>query len=114
MTVRWKEIWVAVRNILRALRKGEFLLSIGAHKYYLHIIYLFILAWISILVNLKVDKTLTRVEENKVDLRDLEIYHAEKEADLVKLHSASTTQKNLRRLGSDVTMPEKPATKINP
>ncbi|MBO5563674.1 MAG: hypothetical protein IJ701_04610 [Bacteroidales bacterium] len=114
MTVRWKEIWVAVRNSLRALRKGEFLLSIGAHKYYLHIIYLFILAWISILVNLKVDKTLTRVEENKVDLRDLEIYHAEKEADLVKLHSASTTQKNLRRLGSDVTMPEKPATKINP
>ena len=79
----------------------------------MHILYLFILAWVSIWLSLKVDKTLTRVEENKVDLRDLEIYHAEKEAELVRLHSASTTAKRLKQLGSDVTLPEKPAVKIS-
>ena len=59
------------KNFWRALGKGELLLSIGAHKYYMHILYLFVLAWISILLSLKVDGTLTRVEENKAALKDL-------------------------------------------
>ena len=100
------------RNFWRALGRGELLLSIGAHKYYMHIVYLFLLAWISILLSLKVDGTLTRVEENKVLLRDLEIHHAEKEAELVSLHSASTAEKRLKQLGSDETLPAQPAIKI--
>ena len=58
-------------------------------------------------------KALTKVEENKAVLRDLEIFHAEKEAELVRLHSASTTAKRLKQLGSDVTLPEQPAIKID-
>ena len=109
----WKDVGRSIRNFWRALGKGELLLSIGAHKYYMHILYRFVLAWISILLSLKVDGTLTRVEENKTVLRDLEIYHAEKEAELVRLHSASTTARRLKQLGSDVTLPEQPATKID-
>jgi hypothetical protein len=111
--MNWKGIVRKLRNFTRALGKGDLLLTIGAHKYYMHILYLFILAWVSILLSLKVDGTLTKVEENKVVLRDLEIYHAEKEADLVRLHSASTTTKRLKELGSDVTLPVKPAQKID-
>ena len=111
--MNWESIGRSFRNFWRALGKGDLLLSMGAHKYYMHILYLFILAWISILLSLKVDKTLTKVEENKVVLRDLEIYHAEKEADLVRLHSASTTEKRLKQLGSDVTLPSQPAIKID-
>ena len=107
-----KGIGRSFKNFWRALGKGELLLSIGAHKYYMHILDIFILAWITILLSLKVDNTLTKVEENKVVLRDLEIYHAEKEAELVRLHSASTAVKRLKQLGSPVTLPEKPATKI--
>ena len=113
MSSGWKSFWKGVYNAFRALSRGEFLLSIGAHKYYMHILYLFVLAWISILLSLKVDGTLTKVEENKVVLHDLEIYHAEKEAELVRLHSASTTVKRLKQLGSDVTLPEQPAIKID-
>ena len=109
----WKEIGRNIRNFGQALGKGDLLLSIGAHKYYMHILYVFVLAWISILLSLKVDGTLTKVEENKVALRDLEIYHAEKEAELVRLHSASTAAKRLKQLGSDVGLPEKPAIKID-
>ena len=109
----WKEIGRSFRNFWRALGKGELLLSIGAHKYYMHILYLFVIAWISILLSLKVDGTLTKVEENKTVLRDLEIFHAEKEAELVRLHSASTTEKRLKQLGSDVTLPAQPAIKID-
>ena len=95
----------SIKNFWRALGKGELLLSIGAHKYYMHILYLFVLAWISILLSLKVDGTLTRVEENKAALKDLEM--------LVRLHSASTTAKRLKQLGSDVTLPGQPAIKID-
>ena len=109
----WKSVGKSFVNFWRALTKGDLLLSMGVHKYYMHVLYLFILAWVSILLSLKVDGTLTKVEENKVALRDLEIFHAEKEAELVRLHSASTTAKRLKQLGSDVALPEQPATKID-
>ena len=91
----WKDFRRSVRNFWRVLGKGELLLSIGAHKYYMHILYLFVIAWISILLSLKVDG------------------HAEKEAELVRLHSASTAAKRLKQLGSDVALPVQPATKID-
>ena len=113
MSSGWvKTVWKSFGNAFRALNRGEFLLSIGVHKYYMHILYLFVLAWLSILLSLKVDKTLTEVEANKTELRDLEIFHAEKEAELVRLHSASTTGKRLKQLGSDVALPQKPAMKL--
>lgn len=107
-----KNIGKSFRNFLRALTKGELLLSMGVHKYYTHVLYAFVLVWVAILLSLKVDKVLTRVEENKVELKDLAIYHAEKEAELVRLHSASTATTRLKQLGSEVTMPGQPAIKI--
>ena len=59
-----------------------------------------------------VDKTLTRVGDNKVTLEKLRIHHAEKEAALVKLHSASAAQTRLKELGSEATLPTEPATVI--
>ena len=53
-----KKFWTATKNIFKALRNGEFLLRIRADKYYLHIMYLFLLMWLSILLSLRVDKTL--------------------------------------------------------
>ena len=111
--MNWAAVGQSLRKFWRALGKGTLLLSMGAHKYYMHILYLFILAWISILLSLKVDGTLTRVEENKVVLHDLEIYRAEKEAELVRLHSASSAEKRLKELGSEVTLPAQPAIKID-
>ena len=92
MSFSVKTVGKSIRNAFRALSRGELLLSLGVHKYYLHIL---------------------QVEENKKDLRDLEVYHAEKEAELVRLHSASTTTKRLKELGSDVALPEKPAVKLD-
>lgn len=105
-----KDIWPAVKGSLRAIRKGEFLLKIKAHELYLHILYIFVLAWLVIFINLRVDNTLKKMEENRVALRNLEIFHAEKEAELVKIHSASATGDRLHELGSSVAAPEKPAT----
>ena len=76
----------------------------------MHIMYLFLLMWLSIFLSLKVDKALCRVGDNKVALEELRIYHAQKEAQLVNLHSASSAERRLRQLGSPVTLPKEPAT----
>jgi hypothetical protein len=94
---------------MRSLRNGEFLLKVGADKFYMHIMYLFLLMWLSIMLSLKVDKTLARVGDNKAAIEELRIYHSQKEAQLVKLHSASAAEKRLRELGSPVSIPKEPA-----
>ena len=104
------EMWRRFRRGMRSRRNGEFLLKIGADKFYMHIMYLFLLMWLSILLSLKVDKTLSRVGDNKAAIEELRIYHSQKEAQLVKLHSASAAEKRLRELGSPVSIPKEPAT----
>ena len=108
----FKSAWTTFRNLMRALRNGEFLLRVRADKYYMHIMYLFLLMWVTILLSLQVDKTLSRVGDNKVALERLRIHHAEKEAALVKLHSASAAETRLRELGSEARLPQEPATVI--
>ena len=110
MTV--KNFWLSVRNIFRALRNGDLLLRVKADKYYIHVMYAFLLMWISIMLSLQVDKTLTRAGANKAALEELRIHHTESEAALVKIKSASATETRLRKLGSEAAMPQEPATVI--
>ena len=104
--------WTAIKNSLKALRNGEFLLRVRADKLYMHILYLFLLMWLSIMLSLQVDKTLTRAGANKAAIEELRIHHAEREAALVKLRSASGMEERLERMGSKVTSPQEPATII--
>ena len=104
--------WTTFRNTLRALRSGEFLLRIRADKYYMHIMYLFLLMWVTILLSLQVDKTLVKAGDNQAALERIRIQHAEKEAALVKLRSASAAETRLHQLGSQATLPNEPATVI--
>ena len=105
-------VWTTIRNTLRALRSGEFLLRVRADKYYMHIMYLFLLMWVTILLSLQVDKTLVKAGDNQAALERIRIQHAEREAALVKLRSASAAQERLQKLGSQATLPSEPATLI--
>ena len=105
-------VWNAIKNSLRAIRNGEFLLRVRADKLYMHILYLFLLMWLSIMLSLQVDKTLTKAGANKAAIEELKIHHAEREAALVKLRSASGMEERLGKMGSKVTSPEQPATII--
>ncbi len=104
-----KKVWLAIKNSFKALRNGEFLLRIRADKYYLHIMYLFLLMWLSILLSLRVDKTLAAAGRNKAEIEQLRILHSQKEAELVRLQSASELDRRLGKMGSKVTMPTEPA-----
>ena len=107
-----KNFWLSVRNAYRALRNGDLLLKVRADKYYIHVMYLFLLMWLSIMLSLQVDKTLTRAGANKAALEELRIHHTESEAALVKVKGASATETRLKKLGSEAAMPTEPATVI--
>ena len=101
-----------LKNAFKAAIRGEFLLRFRIGKYFIHIIYTFFLFWVSIWLSLKIEKTLTRVEDNRKELEDVEIAHAHKTVELVSLGRMSKVQEMLEQKGSAVTMPEKPATRI--
>jgi len=110
--IDWSKIGAAFKESAKAIWKGELVLRLKAHKLFIHILYFFLLAGLGIYVSLAVDKTLAKVEKNKETIKNLEIEHAQKTGELVKLHSISTTLEDLEKLNSEVGMPEKPANTI--
>lgn len=111
---KWKlaDIGLWLKNAFLATIKGEFLLRLHVNKYFIHIIYTFFLFWVSIWLSLKIEKTLTKVEENRKALQDVEIYHAQKTVELAGMGRMSKIEDMLREKGSALTIPEKPADKI--
>lgn len=99
-------------NILKATMQGKLLLSLKVDKVFLHIIYFFVIVWLCIYTNLKIEQTLARVEENSRTIEDLKIYHAQKTSELASFDRISTVQEMLAKQGSKLTLPDKPAAHI--
>ena len=111
---KWKlaDIGLWLKNAFLASIRGEFLLRLHVGKYFIHILYTFFLFWVSIWLSLKIEKTLTKVEENRKVLQDTEIYHAQKTVELASMGRMSKIEDMLREKGSALTIPQKPADKI--
>jgi len=107
-----KTAWELVRNGATAIVRGELLLRLHVDRYFIHILYTFLLLWMVILLDMRVEKTMAAVERNKATLSEMKIYHAHKTVQMVSLNRISTVQGMLEEKGSDVTLPEKPAVRI--
>ena len=58
------------------------------------------------------DHGFAQAGDNQAAIDQLRIHYAEKEAALVKLHSASAAEARLKELGVELTLPQEPATLI--
>ncbi|MCQ2146874.1 MAG: hypothetical protein MJZ16_05080 [Bacteroidales bacterium] len=112
---KWKfsDIGRFLKESIIAIIKGEFLLRINCAKYFIHIIWTFFLLFCAIWISLSVEETLTKVEQNKKELSDMDIYRAQKTVEIVRLNRMTTVQEMLQEQGSKVTMPVNPPTVIN-
>ena len=99
-------------NSIGAIFRGAFLMSLRFYRYFLHIVWIFILAIASIWIKLEIDRTMARMEETKEELEDYKIYYAQKTCELVALDRLSTVQDMLEKAGSDLTVPDRPADRI--
>lgn len=112
MKIDFRKIWEFIKNSFIATLRGEFLLRFRFDRYFLHIIYFFILCTLNIWLTLKIEQTMLNKEKNSARLEELKIYHAQKTCELVSLDRLSTVEDLLRKNGSDLAVPEKPADKI--
>lgn len=108
----WKiaDIWTFIKNSFTAILKGEFLLRLNIGRYFVHIVYTFFLFAMVIWLSLMIETSMAKVEKNKAILRELEIQHSQKAFEVVKLSRRSEVESELKRLGSNIGEPQKPAT----
>lgn len=102
----------SIYNIFLATLRGELLFRMKFDRFFIHILIIFFWVWVLIFSSLMIDKTLVRMEKNRVELENLKIYHAQKTSELAGYDRLSTIDEMLRKSGSKVTFPEKPANRI--
>ena len=114
MDKTWKiqDLGKGLKNSLHAMLKGEFLLRLNIGRYFIHIVYTFFLIAMVIWISLMIEGTMTKVERGKAELRELEIIHTQKTFDMVKLTRRSSINEMLQQMGSKVTEPQEPATRL--
>lgn len=112
MKTDFSKIWEFLRNSFSATLRGEFLLRLRFDRWFLHIIYFFVLCALNIWLTLEIEQTMLNEQKNKARLEELKIYHAQKTCELVSLDRLSTVEEMLKKSGSKLTVPEKPADRI--
>lgn len=101
-----------LKNSFIAILMGRFFLKIHIDRYFMHIVYTCFLFWMSIWISMQVEKAMVEIEDNKVLLNDLKIYHAQQTVTLASFNRITTLEQMLKEKGSDVTFPQKPAIHI--
>lgn len=101
-----------VRNALNAIMKGELLLKLNIGRYFIHIVWTFVLFGLLIGYAMKVDSAYARVESNSRIIKGLEVEKATMEFRLKSLYRRSTVAEHLVEMGSAVAEPEKPSTEL--
>lgn len=89
--------------------QGKLLLGLGIDKYLGQILFFFLMATIFIWLNLKIEGTIHRKEENKTVLESLRSIHTEKTCELTALNSVCKVEEMLKAMGSEVQIPKKQA-----
>lgn len=110
--INWKTVLEATLETLKSIGRGDILLRMQVHKLFPYILYTFALAWLSIWLSYKAEKTMYRVEVNKARIENLKIDNANKTCEIVSLTRISTVEKMLEASGSGLKAPEKPAYRI--
>lgn len=110
--IDWKAVGKAFIETLRSIGRGDILLRMRVDKLFPYILYTFFLAWLSIWLSFRAEKTMYRVEVNKEKIENLKIDNANKTCEIVSLTRMSTVEKMLNDAGSSVKIPEKPAYRI--
>ena len=103
---------LTVKTVLRSILNGDILLLLRVDRLLPYILVLFVLGWINILLNYKIEQTMVKVESNKVILENYRIYHAQKTYEFVRSGRISTVEEMLEKGCSQVRTPVKPAETI--
>ena len=105
---RFSDIGQLLKNSVKAIFEGEFLLRLKIGRYFINIVAVFIVITLTIYISLLIDNTLTKVERGKTVIAEQEAVIAMRSYELSSLTRRSTAVKHLQELGSTLTEAEKP------
>ena len=100
---------VSVRTVIKSILSGDILLLLRVDRALPYILFLFVLGWANIFLNYSIEQTMAKVEKNKKVLEYYRNDYANKTYEFVKAGKISNVKDMLKKAGSDVTAPEKPA-----
>ncbi len=99
----------SILNFFKLIISGEILLKLGIGRAFPYILFAFVLGWLNILLNYKMEQTLIVAEQSRVKLENMKIFHAQKTCEYAGFYRLSTVEEMLRQKESEVKAPEKPA-----
>ncbi len=100
---------MSFKKIIISLLNGRILQEIKADKIFPLIIFIFALAWVSILTRMMVQQKMNEVEKNKRLIKELKIEHAQKTIVLNSFNRISKIEALLKKQGSRLRPSNKPA-----
>ena len=103
---------LSVSTVLKSILSGDILLLLRVDRLLPYILVLFVLGWINIFLNYRIEQVMVQVENNQTILEDYKIYHAQKTYQFVKMGRISTVEDMLEKGGSELSAPIKPAETI--
>ena len=103
---------ITAEKVYKAMLSGNLMILLGVDRLLPHILVLFVLGWINIFMNYRIEQAMAEVEKNKVTLENYRIYHAQKTYQFVKMGRISTVEDMLEQGGSQLSAPVKPAETI--
>ncbi|MBE6240742.1 MAG: hypothetical protein E7115_04510 [Bacteroidales bacterium] len=103
---------VSIITVIKSLLSGKILLLLGVDRLLPYILFLFMLGWVNIFLNYRIEQTLAKVEKNNEILEQYRNDYAVKRYEFVNASTKSTIKDMLEERGSEVTVPQKPAVKI--
>ena len=103
---------ITIEELYKSLLSGNLLILLGVDRLLPYILVLFVLGWINIFMNYRIEQVMAEVEKNKVTLENYRIYHAQKTYQFVKMGRISTVEEMLEQKGSQLSAPVQPAETI--
>ena len=99
----------SVKTVIKSILSGDILLLLRVDKALPYILFLFVLGWANIFLNYSIEQTMAKFEKNKKVLEYYRNDYANKTYEFVKAGKISNVKSMLKKAGSEITAPEKPA-----
>lgn len=106
---RFSDIGKLLKNSVKAIFEGEFLLRLRIGRWFMHIVFVFAVIALTIWISMLIDNTLTKVERGKTVIAEQESVIAMRTYELSSLTRRSAAEKNLKEMGSNLAEPTHPA-----
>lgn len=104
---------LSIKTVIKSIFSGDILMLLRVDRLLPYILFLFVLGWINIFLNYKIEQTMVTVKENREVLEHYRNDHANKTYEFAKSCTMSSVKTMLKENGSELTAPQKPAEKIS-